>query len=571
MAMHPLRFLPALLLLFVSLQRAAFAEARLALVMGVGEYDGTSNLHALPGIMSDLNGMKASLEKVGFKVTLVPNPTLVEAEEAIEKFGEELSRDKGVGLFYFSGHGGEFEGKNYLIPKAARLGKPRDVKLQAVAVDRVLARMEEAKNETNIIFLDCCRNDMSKAAGNAPGMATMQARGTFIGYATASEKFAQASASGSPYTMALARNIPQQGVSINDMHTRVTREVEDMTAESGESQTPFQYSGLNAVFFFQPSSGRTLPPVDPPKPAPPPSGGGGTKLPPLPRPPQPPPPPAPPPVVKDDTGITDFFIKWWDHQSSDEAEVWASDFQSPCQYGYATSKTGLAYRDFISEDRRKLIVRYTRRIYSLLARPQYVLSPDGQSATLVVRFEYRFSGKKITRGQALVEMKLARKDTGWLISAYKETVDKGEIQDAPAGGDNPPPQPQGNVAAARAALPGFVKLWWTHQSSDDADVWAADFRDPCDYCYGEGKSTRAFIAKDRRSLLGTYDRRVLRPAGEPDVTLADNGLSATMKMTYHYAYSGRKTASGTATITLSLLWNGSSWGISKYSEKTRRD
>ena len=545
-----LRSLAALLLIV-----SARAETRLALVMGVGEYDGNFGLKRLPGISSDLQRMKTSLEGVGFRVTVVENPGLVEAEDAIEKFGAEVAQNNGTALFYFSGHGGEFEGKNYLIPKGARIGKARDVREQAVAAQRVLGRLEEAKNKTNIVFLDCCRNDLSKAATDS-GMAAMNARGTFIGFATASEKVAAASTEGSPYTISLAKHIPLQGLSITDMHTRVTNEVEKMTGgEEGDGQTPFQYSGLRDVFYFVPGgNGYVPPPVAETKPA---ENNGKVPAP-------PPPPPVP---VKDDTGIKSFFARWWDHQGSDEPSVWAADFTSPSDYCYGEG--GRSSRAFITEDRRKLINRYSRRIYTLLEDPTF--SVNGDTATLQIRFGYRYNGKKTTNGSARVTLGLTRTDDEWLIHSYRESVEKNAIREGDGDAGNNNNGGGGNPAGARAALGGFVQIWWTHQSSDNAATWAADFRSPCNYCYGEGRSTRKFIQQDRQKLLNSYDQRVLRPVIQPDVNLADDGTSATVRMIYSYAYSGTKNASGTATVNLSLSWDGSSWGITRYTEKTRRD
>lgn len=246
--------LAGFVLLFLPLEGSAVAqqteEPRLALIMGVGDYSGT-RFPALPGIKSDLNNMEAALKSTGFTVTVVTNPTVSEAEEAIENFGTKLkTQTGGVGLFYFSGHGGEFEGRNYLIPRGARIGHVRDIKQQGVAAQRVLNRMEDAGARVSIVFLDCCRNDLTKAATDS-GLAPMSAKGIFIGFATGADKSSLAGAEGSPYTYFLAKRLLTPGVSISDMHTQVTADVEDFTKANGvDEQTPFQYSGLRSNFYF---------------------------------------------------------------------------------------------------------------------------------------------------------------------------------------------------------------------------------------------------------------------------------------------------------------------------------
>lgn len=232
-------------------------EARVALIMGVAEV-GSPMFSSLPGIKQDLAKMKAALEAAKFEVTVVSEPTLSEAHKAIDAFGDRLLATKGVGLFYFSGHGGEFNGTNYLMPKGARISRPVDVQQEAISAKRIISRMEGQGTRVNIIFLDCCRNDLTKAASDS-GLAVMQAEGTFIGFATASEKTAAASSDGSPYTSVLCKHLTEPGQSISDMHTRVTAEVKAITRAAGAPQTPFMNSGLSDLFYFVPGNSAPIP------------------------------------------------------------------------------------------------------------------------------------------------------------------------------------------------------------------------------------------------------------------------------------------------------------------------
>lgn len=256
---------------------APAGEARVALIMGVSEV-GSPMFGSLPGIKQDLARMKTALEASGFEVRAVAEPTLLEAHKAVDEFGDRLLATKGVGLFYFTGHGGEYNGANYLIPKGARISKPVDVVEEALSAKRIIGRMEGQGTRVNIIFLDCCRNDLTKAASST-GLAVMQAQGTFIGFATASEKTAAASVDGSPYTTALCKFMTQPGLSISDMHTRVTSEVRTVTSAAGAEQTPFMNSGLSDLFYFMPGAGTGTTPQMPMPPAQPVPGAGGGVLP----------------------------------------------------------------------------------------------------------------------------------------------------------------------------------------------------------------------------------------------------------------------------------------------------
>lgn len=234
----------------------ALAEERHALVMGVWDYDDPT-FPPLPqsGIEADINKISAKLAELGFQVKTVANPTLRQAKQAVDEFGTLIKSQPGTALFYFSGHGSEFDGKNFLIPKGTQIVSNRDLDDEALSANRVLDRMEDSGGKVNIVFLDCCRNSLSKGGGD---LASMEANGTFIGYATRGGKVSSASLEGSLYTASLLKHLGTPGVSITDMHTMVTREVKAMDP----GQVPHQYSGLDQLFFFKPGAPGSTPPME---------------------------------------------------------------------------------------------------------------------------------------------------------------------------------------------------------------------------------------------------------------------------------------------------------------------
>src|ERR1700758_945682 len=85
---------------------------RLALVIGNDTYQ---NASPLQNARSDARAVARALERVGFTVTLKEDIALRELKEALRSFKSQLAGgDEAV--FYFSGHGVQFEGTNYLIP-----------------------------------------------------------------------------------------------------------------------------------------------------------------------------------------------------------------------------------------------------------------------------------------------------------------------------------------------------------------------------------------------------------------------------------------------------------------------
>jgi len=59
--------------------------------------------------------MAALLKKAGFQVILKLNSSQADMELAIRQFGQRLNANT-IGLFYYSGHGAQHEGDNYLVP-----------------------------------------------------------------------------------------------------------------------------------------------------------------------------------------------------------------------------------------------------------------------------------------------------------------------------------------------------------------------------------------------------------------------------------------------------------------------
>ena len=84
---------------------------RTALVIGNARY----TTAPLKNPVNDARAISSTLKELGFQVTLLEDAGQKKMKRAIDKFGRTI-RDGGVGLFYFSGHGMQVDGRNYLIP-----------------------------------------------------------------------------------------------------------------------------------------------------------------------------------------------------------------------------------------------------------------------------------------------------------------------------------------------------------------------------------------------------------------------------------------------------------------------
>lgn len=143
-------------------------ESKRALIIGNSEYRYFS---PLKNPVNDTEVIVKELRKRGFQVSYVANASKKEFKKAVTLFASHISREKGVGLFYFAGHRIEVEGKNYLIPVDAEIKGKEEVEFYSFPIDLLVKKMEKAQNRLNIVILDACRHDpfsRSQMGGLAP-------------------------------------------------------------------------------------------------------------------------------------------------------------------------------------------------------------------------------------------------------------------------------------------------------------------------------------------------------------------------------------------------------------------
>ena len=236
------------------------AQDRHALVIGNGKY---ANIDPLPNPPNDVELVSKALEDVGFQVTLLVNADRRTMDRAAKKFATDLD-DAGrnaVGVFYFAGHGVSYEGENWLLPVGAEITQGADIEYETISANKILKLMEGARNATDILILDACRNNpfrgfsLSGTRAVSRGMGRMDApTGSFIAYSTAPGSVAyDGDGSYSPFAEAFASEIDSPGNSIGDMMIEVRKKVKAKTAKLGpQPQTPWDSSSLTGRFAFNP-------------------------------------------------------------------------------------------------------------------------------------------------------------------------------------------------------------------------------------------------------------------------------------------------------------------------------
>ena len=263
----PMYRIAALCLMIAALAAPAFAEKRVALIIGNSEYEQTG--WALPNPARDARLLASALEDVGFDVSLHIDLGEDEMEDAFAVHGAKLKAagKDAVGLIYYAGHGVQSQGRNYLVPVDAKPRSEQDVWRQAPRLGEALDYVEAAGNRVNFVILDACRNNplpsSTRSAGG--GLAEVKpAKGLLISYSTAPGFVAyDGDGENSAFAMALAHNVKSSGLIAEQVFKRVADQVSSAT---GGQQIPFYNSGLTgADFCFAGCAGAPAPaPVRPP-------------------------------------------------------------------------------------------------------------------------------------------------------------------------------------------------------------------------------------------------------------------------------------------------------------------
>jgi hypothetical protein len=224
-------------------------EKRLALVIGNAGYQHSPQL---TNPVNDARSIRDALQAVGFDVFEYEDINQSQMKQAIDKFGTRL-KNYTVGLFFYSGHGIQSKGANYLIPVDANIQNEEQIEYDCVQADRVLGFMEAAGSKVNIVILDACRNNpfeksWSRAVAGS-GLAFMNApTGSLIAYSTSPGRTASDGAgSNGLYTEALLENLKTPDITILQMFQNVRRNVTD---KSYKQQIPWESTSLTADFYF---------------------------------------------------------------------------------------------------------------------------------------------------------------------------------------------------------------------------------------------------------------------------------------------------------------------------------
>lgn len=239
----------ALLPLFLLIVNC-FAEKRLALVIGNSEYYRGDYLE---NPVNDAEDVASKLRMCGFDVLKRTNTSLMEMDDEIASFADKAC-NYDVILFYYSGHGLQSKGENFLVPIDAELRSESDIKYKCFPLGLLLDKLDESNSKMKIVVLDACRNNpftKGRYRGTLEqGLASVNPpRGTFVTFSTAAGSVAlDGTGRNSPYTEAFLATLEKPNLSLFDFFNNVGKHVLDAT---NEEQDPWSnHNTMQGDFYF---------------------------------------------------------------------------------------------------------------------------------------------------------------------------------------------------------------------------------------------------------------------------------------------------------------------------------
>lgn len=221
---------------------------RVALVIGNSAYSHAPPLKAPAG---DAVAMADKLKALGFEVRLATNTSEEQLEDAVRAFADEDVPGSRIALVYYSGHGVQRNGVNYMVPVDADIRSSLDVAEESVPLDQVLARLGTEADRLNFVLWDACRNDpfptAQKGAPQGPARMESVPSGTLLFFGTMPGQVARDGESGrSPFTAALLEELGNPGQEVQDLIRAVGDTVK---RETQGAQEPWQEGMIYGLYW----------------------------------------------------------------------------------------------------------------------------------------------------------------------------------------------------------------------------------------------------------------------------------------------------------------------------------
>ena len=236
-------------------------EQRVALIIGNNSYHYVSKLD---NAVADALSIRRELAERGFEIVYHEDADRHDMNNAIDDFIGKLSSNS-IGLIYYSGHGIQINGSNYLIPIDLKAERENDVANDAIELSRILDRVTQTQAKFTLAIVDACRDNPFKNSGRAIGGRGLappvsNATGIMVVYSAGANQQALdrlGSNDRDPnglFTREFLKAIRMQGLKVQDAINEAKMAVIEKAKAIGHVQTPAIYDQSVGTFYFSGSS-----------------------------------------------------------------------------------------------------------------------------------------------------------------------------------------------------------------------------------------------------------------------------------------------------------------------------
>lgn len=218
----------------------------LAIVIGNDNYHESETLNFA---VKDANGIAEVFIRLGYDIIHKNDIDNDGAVEILAKLSSEIANYDAT-IFYFAGHGFQYDGENYLTTIDCQI-PPADVyncRRNSILLSELMDIYKRNSDKINIVIIDACRKSFNRGVDNT--FAPVQApKGTIIAFSTSPGNGAKDGGFGDHgvYTGALLNYIGREYLSVEELFKKVRRTVSHLT---NGGQTPWEHTSLIGDFYF---------------------------------------------------------------------------------------------------------------------------------------------------------------------------------------------------------------------------------------------------------------------------------------------------------------------------------
>lgn len=223
----------------------------LAIVIGNSNYYEGSEL---PNAINDSSAIKSVFERLGYEVHYFEDMKDKDCMTILKTLDAKIG-DFDANIFYYSGHGFEQEGENYLPSTECQVREVQskyDLLQNSISLNELMEIYSKHPNKINIVILDACRIRFPQRGEDSEDVFTKvnAPKGTLIAFSTTSSKGAsdgKEKEGNSPFTRALLQYIGREQLSVEDLFKKVRKTV---YAWTNGKQVTWEHTSLIGDFYF---------------------------------------------------------------------------------------------------------------------------------------------------------------------------------------------------------------------------------------------------------------------------------------------------------------------------------